>query len=446
MHEDTLLPFDLPAVQRKKVTVAFDGGMLSSDAGVLLLRSVERRLGIAARLAVCFDDKRDPDRIEHTVEEMLRLRIFAIAAGYADANDCDALRHDPAFKMAVGRPPESGDPLCSQPTMSRLENAPSRIQIARMMAAMVDQFCASWPRAPKEIVLDIDDTFDAAHGHQQLALFNAYYDERGFLPIHIYEGTTGKPVATILRGAKTPTGIEARTVLRHVIKRIRSHWPKVGILVRGDSHYGRPEVMDWCEANGIAYIFGLAGNTVLAAMTQAAAEAVRIGRERRGAEKLRRCMKLRYAAGTWKRERRVVTRIEATAKGLDVRYIVTSIKGTAKYLYESVYCGRGQMENFIKLHKTHLASDRTSCHDAKANQLRLIIHTAAYWLLHAMREAAPKRSAWRTAQFDTIRLRLIKVAARIVEHGARIRVSLPTACPDRAIFRLLAVRFATAGP
>ena len=187
MQQDILLPFDLPAVARKKVSVAFDGGMLSSDAGVLLLRGVEQRLGIAARLAACLTDRRDPDRIDHPLVEMLRLRMFAIAAGYEDANDCTTLRHDPVFKMAVGHAPESGEPLCSQPTMSRLENAPSRIALLRMTAAMVDLFCDSWDRVPERIVLDIDDTMDAVHGAQQLALFHAHYDERCFLPIHIYD-------------------------------------------------------------------------------------------------------------------------------------------------------------------------------------------------------------------------------------------------------------------
>jgi len=255
MQQDILLPFDLPSVARKKVCIAFDGGMLSSNAGVLLLRGVEQRLGIAARLAACLTDRRDPDRIDHPLVEMLRLRMFAIAAGYEDTNDCTTLRHDPVFKMALGRAPESGEPLCSQPTMSRLENAPSRTEIARMMGAMVDLFCASWKRAPTSIILDIDDTFDAVHGKQQLSLFNAHYDERCFLPIHIYEGTSGKPVAMILREGKTPTGVEVRTILKHVIARIRQHWPNVGILVRGDSHYGRSEAMGWCEANGVDYIF-----------------------------------------------------------------------------------------------------------------------------------------------------------------------------------------------
>ena len=184
------------------MSVAFDGGQLSSDAGVLVLRDVEKKLGLAARLAACIHDRRKPERIEHPLEEMLRLRMFAIAAGYEDADDCDTLRDDPIFKMAAGHAPESGDPLCSQPTMSRLENAPSKIEIGLLMAAMVDQFCDSYRRTPSSITLDIDDTFDAVHGQQQLSLFNAHYDERCFLPIHIYGGTTGKPVAMILREGK----------------------------------------------------------------------------------------------------------------------------------------------------------------------------------------------------------------------------------------------------
>src|SRR5713101_6916110 len=377
MSEDTLLPFDLPSVARKKLSVGFDGGQLSSDAGVLLLRGVEKKLGLAARLSSCIRDRRKPERIEHPLEEMLRLRMFAIAAGYEDADDCDSLRYDPIFKMAVGHAPESGDPLCSQPTMSRLENAPSKIEIARLMAALVDGFCESYRRAPSSITLDIDDTCDTVHGHQQLSLFNAHYDERCFLPIHIYEAASGKPVAMILREGKTPSGEEVRTVLKHVIKRIRRHWPKVDILVRGDSHYGR---------------------------------------------------------------------IEATPKGLDVRYVVTSLKAGARHLYETLYCARGNAENFIKLHKSQLASDRTSCRDPKANQFRLILHTAAYWLMLAMRSAVPTRSQLSHAEFATMRLRLIKIAARVVEGAARIRVYLPTACPDRAVFRALAGRFCAAGP
>jgi len=446
MSEDIALPFDLPSVCRKKVSVGFDGGRLSSDAGVLLLRGVESKLGLACRLASCLRDRRDPDLIEHSIEEMLKLRMFAIAAGYEDADDCDWLRHDPIFKMAVGRLPRTGEPLCSQPTMSRLENAPSRIEIARAMAAMVDQFCESYRRAPASITLDIDDTVDAVHGHQQLSLFNAHYDERCFLPIHIYEGTSGKPVAVILREGKTPAGVEVRTILKHVIGRIRGHWPKVRILVRGDSHYGRVEAMEWCEEQGVDYIFGFGGNAILKAMTQDAADALCIARATSSAAKLRAFATLSYGAKNWNKERRIAARIEATQKGLDIRYVVTSLKGTAKNLYETVYCARGQAENFIKWHKAQLASDRTSCRDPKANQFRLILHTAAYWLMLTARKALSKRSPLSVAEFATLRLRLIKIAARVIEGAARIRIFLPTVCPDRAVFRQLAGRLCAAGP
>ena len=315
-----------------------------------------------------------------------------------------------------------------------------------MMLAMIDQFCASYGRAPKSIVLDIDDTFDAVHGDQQLSLFNAHYDERCFLPIHIYEGTSGKPVAMILREGKTPSGAEVRIILKHVVKRIRARWPKVGILVRGDSHYGRREAMEWCEQQGVDYVFGFGANPVLAGMMRDETGALCVERAASGEEKLRRFAKFRYAAKSWSRERRFVARLEATVQGLDIRYIVTSLKGSAKHLHERVYCARGEMENFIKLHKAQLASDRTSCRDPRANQFRLIVTTAAYWLMLSLRKAVPKRSPLLRAEFATLRLHLIKIAARVVEGAARIRVFLTNACPHAALFRHLAGRFAAAGP
>lgn len=206
-----MLPsFDLPAVRRKKLTASFDGGQLSSDGGLLLLREAERRLGLANRLAGVIRDRRDPARIDHALPELLKTRILAIACGYEDANDLDRLRHDPLLKLAVGRCPRSGSALCSQSTMSRLENMPSKIEAARLTAALVDQFCASFPRAPTAITLDIDDTVDVVHGGQQLSFWNAHYDCRCFLPIHVYHVESGKPVVMILREGKTPKGSEVR--------------------------------------------------------------------------------------------------------------------------------------------------------------------------------------------------------------------------------------------
>lgn len=448
MDEDTGFLPGLSPVGGKQVRVAFEGGQLSSDAGVLLLREVERKLGLADRLAACLPDWRDPRSITHTLADMMRFRIFAIAAGYEDGDDCDALRTDPVFKMALGQAPSSGEALCSQPTMSRPENAPSPITLMRMLAAMVALFCDSFDCVPKRITLDIDDTWDAAHGTQQLSLFHAHYDGYGFLPIHIYEATSGKPVAAIFRAGKTPGGAEVVSVLKHVIAHIRKHWPRVEILVRGDSHYGRTEAMEWCEAHGVSYVFALAGNNpVLAALTAPLAEDAAVRRAGRGGEaKLRHYAELRYAARRWHRPRRIVARVEASAQGSDVRFVVTNRSEPPKRLYERLYCARGQMENLIKAHKIHLASDRTSCHSAAANQFRLILHSAAYWLLHTLRAATPRRSFWRTAQFDTLRLRLIKIAARVGEMATRIKVLLPTACPDQLIFAHLLRAVAPAGP
>jgi hypothetical protein len=377
---------------------------------------------------------------------MIRFRALLIAAGYEDANDCDALRADPAFKTAVGRLPESAADLCSQPTMCRLENLPGSVALKRMMMAMIELFCDSFAQVPRRIVLDIDDTEDRVHGHQQLALFHAHYDSRCFLPIHIYEATTGKPVAVILRPGKTPAGAEVAMVLRHVVKAIRAHWPRVGILIRGDSHYARHEAMTWCERNRVGYVFGLAGNQVLLARVAALAEDAALGRVGGEGDKVRRFGEFRYAAKSWQVERRVIARVEASPQGSDSRFIVTNLKGAPRWLYESVYCQRGQAENLIKAHKLHLASDRTSCTKATANQFRLLIHTAAYWLLHTLRGLAPKTSFWRDAQFDTLRLALIKVAARVTELNTRIKVALPTCYPHQQSWVLLAGRAAKLPP
>jgi hypothetical protein len=436
----------LSPVCGKPVRVAFDAGRLTSDAGVLLLAEVERRLGIAERLARCLGDPRAPERARHSLAEMIRFRALLIAAGYPDANDCDALRTDPAFKMAVGRLPESGPDLCSQPTMSRLENLPGPTALKRMMAAMVELFCDSFAEVPRRIVLDIDDTEDRVHGHQQLSLFHAHYDSRCFLPIHVYEATTGKPVAVILRPGKTPDGVEVTLVLRHLVKAIRAHWPAVEILIRGDSHYARHQAMDWLERNHVGYIFGLAGNKVLLAKVAELADDAALERIEGEALKVRRYGEFRYAARTWHVERRVIARVEVSSLGADSRFILTNIAGAPRWLYEAVYCARGQAENLIKAHKLHLASDRTSCSKATANQFRLLVHTAAYWLLHTLRRLAPKTSFWRDAQLDTLRLALIKVAARVTEMATRIKVALPSCYPHQGGWGLLAIRAAKRPP
>jgi hypothetical protein len=446
MTDDMLPNFDLPAVRRKKLTAGFDGGHLSSDGGLLLLREAERKLGIANRLAGAIRDRRDQSRIDHELPELLKTRVFAIACGYEDANDLDHLRHDPLLKLAVGRCPESGDPLCSQSTMSRLENMPSKIEAARLTVALTDQFCASFPSAPRAMTLDIDDTVDEVHGGQQLSFWNAHYDCRCFLPMHIYHVESGKPVSMILREGKTPKGKEVRTVIKHLTRRIRRHFPKTRIIWRGDSHYGRTEAMKWCEENAASFIFGLAGNAVLDGLCREVADDLCVRRAEEGAEKMRAFTCFHYRAKSWDKSRRVVARLEATTQGLDIRYVVTSLPGEAQHLYETVYCERGQAENLIKLHKAQLASDRTSCHSPTANQVRLVLHTAAYWLMLTLRDAIPAVSLLAKAEFVTIRTKLIKVAARVIERAARIRVHLPAGCPEQVWFSCTAVALSQGVP
>ena len=447
MTDTSIPPFAFPAVARKKVTADFDGGRLTSDGGVMLLAMAERRLGIAQRLARCFPDARDPARITHTLADMIRARVFAIACGYEDANDLEYLRKDPAFKLACGRLPDSGRDLCSQPTLSRLENAPSLKDAIRLTYALVDQWIASYEREPASVILDIDDTCDVAHGHQQLSLFNAHYDERCFLPIHVYDTERSRPVAFVLRPGKTPGGVEARAHLRRLVRHIRKRWTKTRITFRGDGHYARPEAMQWCEDNGIDYVFGLPGSKPLLKKVDEAADAVRTERAMLGKDVVRGYTQTRHKAKSWNRERRAVARIEATALGLDIRFVVTNLEhGSPEWMYDSLYCARGQMENLIKLHKTQLASDRTSCRSAVANQVRLVLHTAAYWLMLDVRDAIPKPRDLAKAEFATLRLRLIKIAARVIETASRVRLAFAACCPEADLFRSLPAALMPRGP
>jgi hypothetical protein len=257
MNQDSQLSFALPSVSGKKVTAAFDGGMLSSDGGVALLAEAERRLGIADKLASAIDDPRNQDLISHTIPDMFRARTFAIACGYEDANDLATLRHDPAFMLACGRLPESADPLCSQPTMSRLENMPTKVEIRALLGKLIDFYCESYSAPPRKVTLDIDDTVDVTYGRQQLSFFNAFEDEYCFKPIHIYDTARERPVLVLLRPGKTPSGREVRAVLYLVIKRIRTHWPNTIITIRGDSHVACPRAGRRPDPGGPARSHGM---------------------------------------------------------------------------------------------------------------------------------------------------------------------------------------------
>ncbi len=291
MPDDAPLTVPYPAVARKKITAAFDGGRLSSDSGVMLLSLAEKRRAVIKTLAPLIDDPRDPAHITHTVEDILSARIFAIACGYADGNDLNwrdaclvaiskhrSLRSDPGFKLACGRLPETGVNLCSQPTISRWENAPNLREIIHLTYALIDIWCLSYPKPPAAVTLDTDDTLDIVHGQQKLSLWNAHHGERCFMPMHIYDTATGRPVTMILRPGKTPSGKEVRGWLRRLSKRIRQYWPDTRITIRGDSHYGREEAMSWCEANGVDYVFGCSGNVVLDRLVEPEADNIRTRR------------------------------------------------------------------------------------------------------------------------------------------------------------------------
>lgn len=437
MRENTPLLPGLSPVSGKCVEACFDGGSLSSDAGVLALREIDIRLNVAARLAACIADTRQPERVRHSLADIIRFRLLMIACGYEDGIDADSLRGDPAFKMALGRLPSAAD-LCSQSTISRLENRPDARALLRMGRAMVELYCTSFRQVPQRIVLDIDDTFDATHGHQQLRLFNAHYDEYGFQPIIVFDGE-GRFVAAILRPARRPSGREIAGHLRRLIRTIRAHWPRVEILIRADSHYAAPEVFNLCRGVGVDFILGLATNAALRAHVGPLEASTRA--RATGPDKVRRFTEFHDAARTWQRVERIIARVEAGPQGVDTRFIVTSLKGgRGKWLYEQVYCRRGVAENHIKSWKTHLAADRTSCTRATANQMRLMLHAGAYWLMWGMRSLMPRRSPWRTVQFDTLRLRLLKIAARVVEMKTKLRVHLPTACTVQPVLAMVLSR------
>lgn len=439
-----LLP-GLSPVAGKSLTAKFDAGRLSSDGGVIVLREAAMRLGLAEAITAPLVDHRDPSRVQYSYAEMALARMVMIAAGYEDCDDIDTLKADPAFKIAVGRAPDSDADLMSQPTLSRLENLANWRALARIGHNLIDLFCKSYARPPTAIVLDIDDTDDPVHGQQELALFNAHYDCTCFQPIHIFEAMSGKPILSLLRPGKRPSGKEVARVLRHVVGRIRKHWPNVRILVRGDSHYLSPETLDFLQASGCDYILGLAINETLkeiAAPWLAQCDVRRSQNQR----KVRRFHQFQYAARSWSRKHKVIARIEATDLGADARFIVTNLSGRGKTLYQTVYCQRGAAENLIKDMKRTTRSDKTACSRWEANQFRLFLHMGAYWLLHALRRAAPKRSRWRGATLETIRRTFVKIAVRVEELKGKIKLAFPAAYPHQAMLATITGTITASGP
>lgn len=434
MENSTSEQLVFSSISGQKVTAVFDDHRVTSDAGALLLREVEQRIGVIDALTDAIVDSRHPSYVRHEVWDMTTQRVFQIALGYEDANDCDALKGDPALKVAVERHPVEDPDLASQPTISRLENMVTRKDLMRIAYALCDHFIASYRRRPRVIVLDMDCTTDVVHGGQQLRLFNAYENEYCFQPFHVYEGLSGKLITAILRPGKTPSAREVMTVLKRVVGRLKEAWPKTKFLFRGDSHFAKPEVLDWLEAQGLFYLVGLAKNRVLQKRSEVTLGQAEKAFERQG-RKLRRYASFYYAAKTWSRPRRVILRAEASPAGVDPRYVVTNVGATPKIAYGKLYCSRGCVELMIKEHKRALRSDRTSCHKFEANQFRLFLHSVAYILMHALRCTLLKGTELACAQFDTIRLRLLKIGARVQILKSKIVFHLPLSYPLKPLLR-----------
>jgi hypothetical protein len=445
MTEATPLLPGLSPVQRKSLTAQQDAGNLTSNGGLIVLREVANRTGIANVIARPLPDKRNPLLITHTYTAMVTARMMCIAAGYPDADDLDVLRNDPALMIACNRVPEGGHDIPSQPTISRLENVADAKSLYRIGRGFIDFFCLSYATPPGSIVLDIDDTFDLVHGGQQLALFNTHAGGHCFQPMVIFEGNSGKPILMLMRPGKRPDGEEVARVLWHVIHRIRRHWPDVRILVRGDSHFCAPEVLDLLRRLHCDYIFCVAINARLSAIAAPWQEQCE-NKLKPSRPKVRRFHQLTYKADSWSKPEKVIARVEATRLGKDTRFVATNLTGRAKVLYEKVYCARGRMENMIKDMKLHTRSDKTACTRWEANQLRLFLHMGAYWLLHSVRLAAPRKSQWRGATFETIRCTFVKIAVRVEELKRTIRLSFPTHLPHADDLSAITARLTAQGP
>jgi len=429
-------PFFAEKVEGKTVSIDFDGGDLTSDAGALILKEIARENRIISKISQCITDPRDQNKVQHPLEDLILQRVSQIACGYEDANDSNILRTDPIFKILVGHSPYEGDPLASQPTFSRLENSIDKETNNKLEQTLIDHFIQSYPEPPEVIVVDADQTVDIVHGGQQERLFSDYYKEYCFLPLHIYEGLSGKLITTILMPGKRPTGPEMLTITQSLIEKLRAVWPKTLIIFRGDAHFAYPEVMEWIDRQeNVMFIIGLSGNSRLLKQ----AESVIIEAQNKYKETKQdvcRFHSIYYQAGSWSRMRRVVVKVEVTAKGTNIRFVVTDMEqAKAHQLYQIVYCGRGVAELYIKDHKTYLKSDRTSCSDFEANRFRLLLHSAAYILLHDLRTHLLKSTQWANATMQTIRLKFLKIAARVKDLKTRIKVELPSSYPLKDVLR-----------
>jgi hypothetical protein len=434
------------------VRADFKGGEISSDLGALVLGAVDQRIGLIGRLVQAIGDARDPRYITHSMRDLLTQRIFQVASGYEDGNDANALRHDPLFKLAVGRAPLDADnALACAASHSRLEGSLQRRDIYRMARALIEQFVAGYPEAPRSITLDLDHTDDATHGQQALAFYNQHYGHYCYLPLLVFEANSGALVTAVLRPGKRPTGAENAMIMKRVLGLLRQHWPQTHILLRGDGHFANPELMALILADGHAdFIFGLAGNAVLARQAEGLMKNARghlalhqsLAAQGLGptVAAVRHFGEFDYAAGSWPQAFRVVVKAEVLA-GSDVtpakdnqRYVVTTLRDSLpQTLYQQDYCARGQAENLIKQVKVDLKSDRTSASSFLANFARLLFAAGAYVLHQQLRHLGLQGTPLASAQPRTVMLSLFKIATRVKQYKDRVLLHLPSACPVKGL-------------
>ena len=427
----------------KRLTGGFDGGDISSDGGLVLLAAADKQLGLTRQLAACLRDNRQVAKVRHQFPELLAQRVYQIAAGYEDCNDADDLRHDPVLKTVVGRLPQTGPDLASQPTLSRFENRVTRRELWAMAQVLVEQFVARHAdRRPKYVILDCDATDDPTHGQQQFAEFHGFYDTHCYLPLLVTAQVDGRPqelVVAWLRRGRCHASRGVLAVLKRLVARLRQQWPEVLILVRGDSGFAIPKLYEWCETQAppVRYLIGLAQNPRLRVLAEPHLQAARAEYERT-AQKVRRLHDAAYAAESWPHERRVLVKAEVTAKGDNPRFVVTNLRGAARGLY-NLYAARGEMENRIKELKCDLQMDRTSCHRFAANQFRVLLHAAAFVLHRALR-AALAGTELATAQVGTLQRRLLKLGVRVKQTARRVWLQFASSCPLQDLWPVVLAR------
>ena len=439
--------FDFSSLGGRKVTAAFDGGSITSNAGALLLRETDSRIGLSRQVSACFKDGRMQDRVEHAVETLVAQRIHGIALGYEDLNDHDELRHDPVLGLVSGKAEARRSDcavLAGKSTLNRLEHAPKtdgdryrklNVDEGAMRRLFVSLFLKAHATPPKRIVLDLDATDDPIHGDQEGRFFHGYYKCYCYLPLYIFCGR--ELLAAKLRPSNIDASAGAREEVAFIVGQIRQSWPNIDIWLRADSGFCRDELMAWCEAHGVHYVFGLARNPRLeASIADELAEAEQKAAESGKPERLFK--ELRYQTlKSWSCERRVVAKAEHLPKGANPRFIVTSLTSEAveaRELYEKIYCARGEMENRIKECQLDLFADRTSTANLRANQLRLWFASLAYVLVTALRRMALQETELAQATAGTIRLKLLKLGALVTVSVRRVKIAIASACPMKGVF------------